>query len=41
MTQFGKFRAAAGFLLVFLLIFGTNRLDKHHFETIQNKITSV
>ncbi|WP_179007107.1 hypothetical protein [Winogradskyella forsetii] len=26
---------------VFLLIFGTNRMDKRHFETAQNAVTSV
>ncbi len=41
MKQFGKIRAAAGFLLVFLLVLGTNRIDKHHFETVQKKVTSV
>ena len=41
MNLSGKLRVGAAFLLVFLLILATNRLDQHHYETVQTKITSV
>lgn len=38
---FNKLRSAAAFLLVFLLILATNRLDQQHFDLVQEKIGSV
>ncbi|MCO6475336.1 MAG: hypothetical protein J5I94_01875 [Phaeodactylibacter sp.] len=37
----GKFRTAGSLIIVFLLIYATNRLDKHHFENVQHIMNSV
>ncbi len=36
-----KLRTAGSLVIVFLLIYATNRLDKHHFENIQHIMNSV
>lgn len=36
-----KINIGFAFLIVFLLIFATNRIDKIHFETVQNALTTV
>ncbi|MFV1449695.1 hypothetical protein VBZ51_11140 [Maribacter sp. HS] len=36
-----KFNIVLGLIAVFILILGTNRIDKRHFETAQEAVTSV
>lgn len=38
---FNRLRSASAFILVFLLILATNRLDQQHFDLVQEKIASV
>ena len=38
---FQKLRTAAALIVVFLLIYGTNRLDRHHFENVQHIMNTV
>ncbi|MCB9297389.1 MAG: hypothetical protein H6559_30315 [Lewinellaceae bacterium] len=38
---FPKLRTAAALIFVFVLIYGTNRLDNHHFENVQHIINTV
>ena len=40
-SLFQKLRTAAALIFVFLLIYGTNRLDKHHFENVQHIMNTV
>ena len=41
MTISSRINIVLALVAIFLLIFGTNRIDKRHFETAQNAITSV
>ncbi|MBF4984339.1 hypothetical protein FNJ87_08380 [Nonlabens mediterrranea] len=41
LTTSGRINITLGLLAVFLLILGTNRLDKRHFETAQSVVTSI
>tara|TARA_R110002049_G_scaffold309202_1_gene518526 strand:+ start:1583 stop:2212 length:630 start_codon:yes stop_codon:yes gene_type:complete len=41
MTISNRINIALALVAVFLLILGTNRIDKRHFETAQNAVTSV
>lgn len=40
-SLFQKLRTAAALIFVFVLIYGTNRLDNHHFENVQHIINTV
>lgn len=40
-SLFPKLRTAAALIFVFVLIYGTNRLDNHHFENVQHIINTV
>lgn len=40
-TNWQRFQLAMALLIVFLLVFATNRLDRRHFLTVQNTVTSV
>ncbi|WP_343485997.1 hypothetical protein [Allomuricauda sp. d1] len=40
-TNWQRFQLAVALLVVFLLVFATNRLDRRHFMTVQNTVTSV
>lgn len=40
-TNWQRFQLAMALLIVFLLVFATNRLDRRHFITVQNTVTSV
>ncbi|MFT7071510.1 MCP four helix bundle domain-containing protein [Patiriisocius sp. Uisw_017] len=41
LTITNRINITLGLIAVFLLVLGTNRIDKRHFETVQNALTTV
>ena len=41
MSLYNRINIGLALSIVFLLVFATNRLDKRHFETVQNTVISL